>query len=181
MTLSQWHPPTCIIKIQFPDKSLDEPPVLRIRLMTEEDVPIVSAIDRQSFSLPWPDRSFLFEIRENENSIPLVAEVDNPDKTSRVVGFIVVWLILDEAHIGTIAVDDAYRKTGIAENLIRTALRNASAGGALKAFLEVRAGNQPARNLYEKLGFQVDGVRPKYYQDNHEDAVLMSLQSFDEL
>jgi ribosomal-protein-alanine N-acetyltransferase len=147
--------------------------------MTEADAPLVSAIDKASFSLPWPERSFLFEIRENDHSIPLVAEEIQPDGSSILVGFIVVWLIVDEAHIGSVAVDLTRRRSGIAERLIRAALQQARAGGAEKSFLEVRAGNQAALRLYQKLGFKVDGIRPQYYQDNHEDAILMSLGALD--
>lgn len=142
---------------------------------------MVSAIDRASFSLPWPERAFLYEVKENLSSIPLVAEVTGKDGKGEIVGFIVVWLIVDEAHIGTIAVDQKCRRTGIGQALILTALHQAKQKGAQKAYLEVRAGNTVARQLYENLGFQVDGIRARYYQDNHEDAVLMSLESLNML
>ncbi len=140
---------------------------------------MVSAIDRASFSLPWPERAFLYEVKENLSSIPLVAEATAKDGNVEIIGFIVVWLIVDEAHIGTIAVDQKCRRAGVGHALILTALHHAKQKGALKAYLEVRAGNTIARQLYENLGFQVDGIRAHYYQDNHEDAVLMSLESLD--
>lgn len=179
MTWYQSPPLICITKIQFLDNSLTDPCAVHIRPMTEADAPLVSAIDKASFSLPWPERSFLFEIRENDHSIPLVAEEIKPDGTRTLVGFIVVWLIVDEAHIGSVAVDTSHRRLGIAECLIRAALQQARAGGAEKSFLEVRASNQAALRLYEKMGFQVDGIRAQYYQDNHEDAILMSLDTLD--
>jgi len=179
MTWFPWLPPICITKIQFPDNSLIEPRAVHIRPMAEGDASLVSAIDKASFSLPWPERSILFEIRENDHSIPLVAEENQADGSTVLVGFIVVWLIVDEAHIGTVAVETSHRRSGIAERLIRAALQKARTGGAEKSFLEVRAGNQAALSLYEKLGFKVDGIRPQYYQDNHEDAMLMSLDTLD--
>jgi ribosomal-protein-alanine N-acetyltransferase len=145
--------------------------------MTEQDIEQVGLIDRASFTLPWPDRSFKYEVSENENSIPLVAVTENGE----VAGFIVVWVIVDEAHIGSIAVADAYRKLGIGEKIIREGLRMARDRGCLQAYLEVRRGNLAALHLYEKLGFGVDGIRPRYYEDNHEDAVLMSLKSLEHI
>lgn len=145
--------------------------------MTEQDIEQVSLIDRASFTLPWPDRSFKYEVSGNENSIPLVAVT----KTGEVAGFIVVWVIVDEAHIGSIAVTDAFRQRGIGEKIIRAGLRLARERGCLQAYLEVRRGNQAALHLYEKLGFGVDGIRPRYYEDNHEDAVLMSLKSLEQI
>lgn len=144
--------------------------------MREADAPIVSAIDHASFSLPWPERSFLYEIRENEHSLPTVAETTGLNGQVEITGFIVVWLILDEVHIGSLAVDEKYRRRGVGEILVRSALHEARQKGAVKAYLEVRAGNISARYLYEKLGFGMDGIRPRYYQDNHEDAVLMSME-----
>lgn len=152
-----------------------------IRRMEVADVPAVSALDHACFSLPWPERSFTYEVTSNENSIPLVAVTVDETGNSHLAGFIVVWLIIDEAHIGTIGIDDQYRRKGIAEALIRTAFSQAKERGALMAFLEVRAGNIGAIRLYEKLGFATDGVRRGYYQDNHEDAILMSLSSLDQI
>ncbi len=149
--------------------------MLTIRPMTVDDIAVVSQIDKASFSLPWPERSFKYELTENEHSIPLVAELSDSDVNCQIIGFIVVWLIVDEAHIGTVAVMDAFRKTGAGEQLVRRGLQEARERGAAQAFLEVRKGNLGAIHLYEKLGFQVDGIRYRYYQDNHEDAVLMSL------
>jgi ribosomal-protein-alanine N-acetyltransferase len=143
--------------------------------MTIDDVPNVCALDRKSFSLPWTENSFKYEISENTLSIPLVAESDTPAGKS-IIGFIVVWIIVDEAHIGTIAVAESFQNMGVAQKLIAEAFRKARRSGTVIGYLEVRAGNIAARHLYEKLGFEVDGVRKGYYQDNHEDAILMSIK-----
>ena len=143
---------------------------ISIRRMTLEDAPAVHEIDTQSFSLPWPERSFQFELSGNPVSRGWVAE-----SGERIVAMLVLWLIVDEAHIATLATAQEFRRQGIGETLMISALVAARAEGATRSFLEVRAGNLGALAMYKKYGFVVDGIRPGYYQDNHEDAILMSL------
>ena len=146
------------------------------RRMKLEDVPFVHEIDVLSFSLPWPERSFRYEVAENPASRGWVADVDG-----RIASMLVLWLILDEAHIATIATHPDFRRQGIGQQLMLTALCSARQEGAHRAFLEVRAGNSGAQALYKKYGFKVDGIRPRYYKDNNEDAILMSLDDLMEL
>jgi ribosomal-protein-alanine N-acetyltransferase len=143
-----------------------------IRRMTLEDVPTVQVIDSLSFSLPWPERSFRFELTENPVSRCWVAEFDGC-----IAAMLVLWLIIDEAHIATIATHPDFRRQGIGEQLMLAALESARGEGAAHAFLEVRAGNAGAIALYKKYGFVVAGVRPRYYKDNNEDAILMDLEN----
>ena len=143
---------------------------MNIRRMTLADVEQVIAIDRASFPLPWPERSFRFEVQENEASRSWVAEVDGA-----VAGMIVAWLMVDEAHIATIATHPNQRRQGIASALLRHAIAHMKGEGARTAFLEVRAGNTPAQAMYRALGFVETGRRPRYYKDNSEDAILMTL------
>ena len=145
-----------------------------IRRMILEDVPAVHAIDLLSFSLPWPERSFRYELTENQVSRGWVADVDGT-----IAAMLVLWLIVDEAHIATIAVHPDFRRQGIGEQILLYALRAARNEGAQRAFLEVRAGNIAAQAMYKKYGFEVVGVRPGYYKDNNEDALLMNLEKFD--
>ena len=149
--------------------------MLLIRRMVLADLDQVVGIDQASFSLPWPARSFEYELTDNLASRSWVAEL-----RGRVVGMMVIWLILDEAHIATLATHAEYRRQGIAEKMLMHALKSASKEGARKAFLEVRAGNTAAQAMYRKLGFVEDGRRPRYYKDNNEDAVLMSLEGLSE-
>jgi ribosomal-protein-alanine N-acetyltransferase len=93
----------------------------------------------------------------------------------RLVGMMVLWVILDEAHIATIATHPDYRRQGIAKQLLAAALESAYAEGARSALLEVRAGNEAAQEMYRKLGFEVVGRRERYYKDNFEAAILMTL------
>jgi ribosomal-protein-alanine N-acetyltransferase len=138
--------------------------------MRLEDVPAVHEIDELSFSLPWPERSFRFEISENPASRGWVMENDE-----RLIAMLVLWFIIDEAHIATIATHPDFRRQGIGEELLLAALEAVRTEGAKRAFLEVRAGNTAAQAMYRKYGFIVDGIRPRYYKNNNEDAVLMSI------
>ncbi len=143
---------------------------LIVRRMEIEDVPVAHEIDKLSFTLPWPQRSLRFEVSDNPAARCWVAELDG-----RVVGMLVLWMIVDEAHIATLATHPEYRRQGIAEQLLVTALDEAHAEGARSALLEVRAGNETAQSLYRKYGFDIVGRRERYYKDNNEDAILMTL------
>ncbi|RCK76761.1 MAG: Ribosomal-protein-S18p-alanine acetyltransferase [Anaerolineae bacterium] len=146
-----------------------------IRPMRVEDLGIVHQIDCLSFSLPWPANAFRYELMENKNSRLWVAEFVGGENMTWVVGAIVVWLVVDEAHIATLAVHPDYRRRGIATQLLQTALQECARLGMRTATLEVRAGNLAAQNLYRRFGFEVVGRRRAYYQDNHEDALIMTL------
>ena len=143
---------------------------LIIRKMTVEDVPTVHAIDVSSFTLPWPERSFRFEVTDNPSARCWVAELEG-----RVVGLLIQWMIVDETHIATLATHPDFRRQGIAKQLLVNALESAHAEGARMALLEVRAGNEAAQSMYKKFGFEEVGRRERYYKDNNEDAVLMTL------
>lgn len=144
----------------------------RIRKMTLDDLNQVVEIDRASFSLPWPERSFRFELTDNPAARCWVSEAED----GRVIAMLVLWLIVDEAHIATIATAPEYRRRGIAEQLMVYALKSAMDEGAKSAFLEVRESNMAAQAMYRKYGFVETGRRPHYYKDNDEDALLMTLE-----
>lgn len=145
---------------------------LIIRKMTIDDVPTVIELDRISFSLPWPERSFRFELTDNPASRCWVAEIDR-----KIVGMIVVWLLVDEAHVATLATHPDFRRRGIAKRLLSHALQHLIDEGAESSFLEVRESNLPAQEMYRKFGYEESGRRPRYYKDNDEDAILMRLNS----
>ena len=149
---------------------------LQIRRMSLADVGEVQQIDQLSFSLPWPERSFRFELTQNPTTRAWVAELDG-----RIAAMLVLWLVVDEAHIATIATHPDFRRRGIGERLMMEALVSARAEGGERAFLEVRESNQAAQAMYLKYGFEVVGRRPKYYQDNQEDAILMNLEDLSAL
>jgi ribosomal-protein-alanine N-acetyltransferase len=145
---------------------------LLIRRMTLDDLPTVVALDQMSFSLPWPERSFRFELADNAASRCWVAEVDG-----RVVAMLVGWLLVDEMHIATIATHPDYRRQGIGRKLLSYALMRALDEGARSSFLEVRESNLAAQEMYHHFGYHATGRRRRYYKDNDEDAILMTLES----
>jgi [ribosomal protein S18]-alanine N-acetyltransferase len=149
---------------------------ITIRRMTLEDVPAVHEIDSLSFSLPWSERSYRFEILENPSARCWVAEVEG-----KIAAMLVLWFVVDEVHIATIATHPDYRQQGIGKLVLLRALREAHAEGARRAFLEVRASNTVAQTMYLKYGFIVTGRRPRYYKNNNEDAILMDLENLDTL
>ena len=90
---------------------------LIVRKMTVEDVPAAHEIDVLSFTLPWPARSLRFEVSDNPAARCWAAEMDG-----RLVGMLVLWMILDEAHIATVATHPDHRRKGIAKQLLVEAL-----------------------------------------------------------
>ena len=144
-----------------------------IRKMTVGDVPEVSRIDRLSFSLPWPEHSFHYEVMDNRAARCFVAEAED----KRLAAMVVSWIIVDELHIATIATHPEFRRQGIGARILTAALEDAAEAGVKRAFLEVRAGNEAAQAMYRRFGFEMSGRRLKYYKDNGEDAILMTLES----
>ena len=160
---------------------------IHYRLMTLLDIPQVHAIDVLSFNLPWPEKSFQYELTQNQNSILWVAEAGRTHRSAptaedaelqvaRIAGMIVVWLVVDEAHVATIATHPDFRGVGISKRLLALGLKSAIERGAVESTLEVRQSNRVAQKLYEKFGYHEVGVRPRYYRDNNEDAILMTVQ-----
>jgi ribosomal-protein-alanine N-acetyltransferase len=146
-----------------------------IRKMNFNDLPVVLKIDRMSFPMPWPERSYRYELTKNPASNLLVAEIDGVSP-NEVIGFVGCWLIADEVHISTIAVHPFYRRQGVGEKLLLTVLDWAVDQGAKIATLEVRISNQIAIDLYKKQGFIIERKKTGYYRDNNEDAYQMILE-----
>lgn len=152
----------------------------RFRPMRIEDLDQAVAIDRLSFSMPWPASAYRFELLENPMSLLWVAEVEPVGGPAVLVGVIVVWLILDEAHIATLAVHPDYRDRGYGSRLIVEGMKEAIRKGVHTATLEVRAGNLKAQSLYRRFGYKVAGIRPRYYRDNQEDGLIMTADHLDQ-
>jgi ribosomal-protein-alanine N-acetyltransferase len=163
--------------------------------MSLDDVPQVMEIERQSFPLPWPERAYRYELTQNQNSHYVVLRcVPAPGRAERrsplrwlwqrdprppILGYGGFWMIAGEAHISTIAVATAWRKRGLGELLLWSMLMRAAAMRAFEATLEVRVSNHVAQRLYHKYGFEEVGRRRRYYQDNGEDALIMTVCDFD--
>lgn len=136
--------------------------------MTMDDLPRVLEIERESFRTPWPADAYAHELRENRLAFYIVARVEEA-----LVGYAGMWVILDEAHITTIAVDPRYRGQHIGERLLVGMIDAALERGARWVTLEVRRSNTTAQALYKKYGFREVGTRKGYYSDNREDAIVM--------
>jgi ribosomal-protein-alanine N-acetyltransferase len=142
---------------------------MNIRLMSAADLASVAQLDQISFSQPWPPAAFQLELI-NTNARCWVTDSDGV-----VVAALVLWRVLDEAHIATIAVHPDFRQRGIGKALLQAGMDAAYEEGARIYHLEVRDGNLPARKMYADFGFEVVGRRPGYYKDNGEDAILLTL------
>ena len=146
------------------------PPVrLSIAEMTAEDIPAVHAIESASFPTPWPPYAFRQELETNRLARYLVVRAGE-----RVIAYAGIWLMVDEAHITTFAVLPAYRRRGIGGLLLVELIDLSTDLGAAVCTLEVRLSNAAARKLYQAFGFKPVGVRPRYYTDNGEDALIMT-------
>jgi ribosomal-protein-alanine N-acetyltransferase len=154
-----------------------------IRPMQQGDLAQVRAIDQASFTMPWPESAYNYELNQNPLSLLWVAvsnAASGADQDSlHILGMVVVWMILDEVHIATIAVHPEYRQKGIAQCLLAEALKGAIGRGAREATLEVRISNIAARKLYERFRFEIVGERRRYYRDNNEDALIMTVSGLD--
>lgn len=141
---------------------------VHIRLASVEDVKALHQIELHSFTLPWSEEALHNELSKNRFAHYTIIEYEG-----EIVGYCGVWIIVDEAHITNIAILPEYRGKGLGEKLLWAVMQLARQSGALTMTLEVRLSNEPARFLYEKLGFEPGGVRKNYYADNQEDALVM--------
>ena len=97
------------------------------------------------------------------------------ESADAIVGYLCYWIVFEEVRLMNLAVIESMRHRGIAKSLVASALRSGMSQSAHRAVLEVRASNQPAQRLYQGFGFSQTAIRPKYYVNPVEDAVLMEL------
>ncbi len=146
------------------------PPVtLRVRPMTVSDIADVHEIERASFPIPWPPYAFRHELETNRMARYLIVQADG-----ETVAYGGIWLMVGEAHVTTFAVLPEWRRRGIGGLLMLAVMELSREVGATVATLEVRISNEAARTLYQRFGFRPVGVRPHYYSDNGEDALVMT-------
>ncbi|MDZ7343624.1 MAG: ribosomal protein S18-alanine N-acetyltransferase [candidate division KSB1 bacterium] len=138
------------------------------RPMRPADLDEVTAIEKRNFHDPWTRRAFLAEIEAWPTSQPLVAVYEN-----QIIGYIVPWFVADELQIANLAVHEAFRRRGLAGQLLTQVCEVAHQQGCRAAHLEVRRSNVAARQFYARLGFQETGRRRHYYS-HEEDAILMT-------
>lgn len=141
---------------------------LIVRAAVPKDAEEIAEIEELCFASPWSLDTIVHEIVENELALYVVGEVDG-----KVVGYVGIWLIVDEGHITNVAVHPDWRRKHIGEAIIKTLIDVTEKNGVMAHTLEVRASNIPAQELYRKFGFKAAGLRPGYYEDNGEDAIIM--------
>ena len=155
---------------------MTEEQVCLLRPMEEGDLDGVLAIERQSYLTPWSRAAFLGEIHGGETACSIVAvEKSLEGIEGPLVGFLCAWVVKDLMQINNLAVRHDRRGRGIGEKMMRVTLEEGGRRGATACFLDVRPSNLPAINLYKKLGFHGVGLRPGYYSDTREDALVMRL------
>lgn len=137
------------------------------RDMTPEDVPYISQLEEETFSMPWSPASFL-QMIEEEDARYYVAEEDG-----QLLGGCGLWLIAGEGSIGNVAVAKEARRRGVGTGLMRHMLSEGDKEGLTAYTLEVRVSNAAAIGLYQKLGFVSEGIRPNFYEKPTEDAIIM--------
>ena len=145
------------------------------RLMTLDDLDAVLAIEHEAFATPWSRQSFIDELTRNKCARYLVIECDG-----EVAGYGGVWFVVDEAHVTNIAIARRWRGQGLGTQLLSDMLQFAANSGMAFMTLEVRRSNEIAQRLYRAHGFVDVGYRKRYYEDNHEDALIMTTLSLPE-
>ena len=143
-----------------------------IRPMLPEDLEPVMAIQRVSFKNPWSADLFKRELTHDWSTILLAEE---PQPSGKLLGFLIFWIVHDEVHILNVAAAPEVRKQGVARTLIEQALVRGRKASCTLATLEVRRSNEAAIALYTGFKFRPVGVRPNYYVDEGEDAIVMVL------
>ena len=128
----------------------------------------------QTFAMPWSKEALSYDILENDNAFVIVAEYEG-----EFAGYADIWTVLDEADLNSIAVRVDFRRKGIGDAIMLAMTEILSANGVATINLEVRVSNMPAIKLYKKYGFNECGVRPGYYLDNGEDALIMKRETGD--
>jgi [ribosomal protein S18]-alanine N-acetyltransferase len=143
--------------------------------MRPEDLGEVAAIERQSYRTPWPEQLFLEDLAREWAHIDLIRESGGAGQ-GRVIGYCNYWLVHDEVHLLNLATHPGYRRRGIGTRLMQHLLAVARAHACRYVTLEVRTSNTAAQALYQAHGFEAVGLRPRYYAEDGEDAIVMTLE-----
>jgi tRNA threonylcarbamoyl adenosine modification protein YeaZ/ribosomal-protein-alanine acetyltransferase len=139
------------------------------RIVPGDDLAGVERLQQLTFTNPWGAEAIRWELEHTDVARLYVLEVPSGE----IAAYCACWIIFDELHINSLAVDSARRRQGLARRLLEYALADAARQGGRTATLEVRASNAAARALYEGMGYRVEGVRRDYYQDPREDALIL--------
>ena len=145
---------------------------IRVRIAKSSDLDDIYDLDVQTFAMPWSKEALSYDILENDNAFVIVAEYEG-----EFAGYADIWTVLDEADLNSIAVRVDFRRKGIGDAIMLAMIEMLSTSGVATINLEVRVSNMPAIKLYKKYGFNECGVRPGYYLDNGEDALIMKRET----
>lgn len=142
---------------------------INIRALTAADLAAVGKIDEQSFFDVWSQSMWLDELN---NSLTTYLVLEENDKVLGYAGF---WLVAGEAQVTRVAIEQGERERWLGTRLTAALINKAWELGAVAVTLEVRESNTAAQKVYLTCGFASEGIRPNYYEDNHENAVIMWL------
>lgn len=148
---------------------------MKIVNLNINNIPGVAELEKECFVHPWSEQS-IRDYFGNPDAHFFVAtdDTENGDGKSAVVGYIGSYIVCDEAYITNVAVKKSSRQQGIGTALLEKCVDCAKGCGASFISLEVRISNTPAINLYKRAGFESAGVRPSFYRDPDEDALIMT-------
>jgi [ribosomal protein S18]-alanine N-acetyltransferase len=156
------------MKMELDARPAERPDRLAIASMVSADISVVSQIERASFSTVWPSDAFFNELSTNKLAHYFVGRFDD-----RIVAYGGIWVILEDSHVTTLAVDPAYRGKRFGEVMLLRLIDEALERGAAWMTLEVRESNAIAQQLYRKYGFTTVTMRRGYYSDDNESALVM--------
>jgi ribosomal-protein-alanine N-acetyltransferase len=140
--------------------------------MGHEDLPAVMEIEKVAFSNPWSTEMVKKELTQDWSTVLLAEEADGKGAFA-LRGFSIFWLVQDEQHVLNVATDPNWRRRGVGRAVMVATLDVGRAHRCRISTLEVRRGNVAAVEMYKSLGFKAVGMRPNYYADDREDAVVM--------
>lgn len=142
--------------------------MLTVREMNPEDSIKIAELEQSIFSDAWTQRG-IEETFSQQQAMIVVAEEEQ-----KILGYCILYTVLDEAEIARIAVCEERRHLGTGSKILESCEKICAAKGVKRLLLDVRESNEAARRFYEKHGFQKDGIRKRFYENPCEDAVLMS-------
>lgn len=143
----------------------------QLRHMEHADLEAVETLQRRAFAYPWSAALLRAELDHTWSTVLLAESIGGRQR--EIMGVVVFWIVHDELHILNVASSPDFQRRGVARTLITEALDRARARECRIATLEVRRSNLPAIALYEGFGFRTVGVRPRYYAQEGEDALVM--------
>ena len=156
------------MKLDVGSTAAGKPAPMEIARMVAADVPDVVRIERASFTTTWPSDAFYNELTTNKMAHYYVGRVDG-----QIVAYGGIWVIFEDSHVTTIAVDPRFRGKRYGEILLLRLIEEAIERNAAWMTLEVRESNVGAQQLYRKYGFTTVTTRKAYYSDNNENALVM--------